>query len=185
VPISLGLVVSLIWTARLNRLDRRALGRIFTRRSIYALVALVVAVMVFQYVLEHVGAAGRIADELSRRHIPVTLVVALLPFIAGMVTGLAIGFVGVSFPIVIGLVAAMPGGPPLRPYAVLAYGCGHLGMMLSPLHLCHIVSNRYFRTPFGPVYRRLLPAAAALAVLLAGYFIALRAIMGGARPPLP
>ncbi|KPK50054.1 MAG: hypothetical protein AMK72_03100 [Planctomycetes bacterium SM23_25] len=177
VPIGLGLLVSLIWTARLNRLGGRGLAKVMATRSIYAMVGLVVAVMVFQYMLEDAEAARRIAAELSRQRIPVTLVVAVLPFVAGMVTGLAIGFVGVSFPIVVGLVAAMPGEVPLRPYAVLAYGCGHLGMMLSPLHLCHVVSNRYFNTTFGPVYRRILPPAAVLAALVGGYFAALRTIL--------
>ena len=37
---------------------------------------------------------------------PLVMVVVLLPFIAGMITGLAVGFVGTSFPIVLGLIAA-------------------------------------------------------------------------------
>lgn len=61
--------------------------------------------------------------------------------------------------------------------AVLAYGCGHLGMMLSPLHLWHVVSNRYFNTTFGPVYRRIVPPAAVLAALVGGYFAALRTLL--------
>jgi hypothetical protein len=50
-------------------------------------------------------------------------------------------------------------------------------MMLSPLHVCHIVSNRYFNTSFGPVYRRILPSVALLGALEAGYFLLLRAVM--------
>ena len=108
---------------------------------------------------------------------PVVLMVVILPFVAGMVTGLAIGFVGTSFPIVLALAGA--DGAAVRPYAVLAYGCGHIGMMLSPLHVCHVVSNRYFKTSFGPVYRRILPSVALLGALEAGYFLLLRVLMGG------
>ncbi|KKM12967.1 hypothetical protein LCGC14_1719560, partial [marine sediment metagenome] len=60
------------------------------------------------------------------------------------------------------------------PYAVLAYASGHLGMMLSPLHLCHIVSNRFFDTPYGPVYRRIIPAGIIMAVLAGAYFAVLQ-----------
>ena len=127
--------------------------------------------------LAEVGAAGRIAEELERMHMPIVLVVALLPFVAGMVTGLAVGFVGTSFPIVLGLVAALGPDVSVRPYAALAYGFGHMGQMLSPLHVCHILSNRYFKTNFGPVYRHILPAAAVMGALDIAYFIALQAMM--------
>ena len=50
-------------------------------------------------------------------------------------------------------------------------------MMLSPIHLCYVVSNRYFETPFGPVYRRLwLPAAITGSVAVV-YFVLLRALI--------
>ncbi len=176
-PITLGLAASLLWTARRNRLGLAGAKALLGSGSIYKLVLLVTAVMVFQHVLKEVGAAGEIARELKGMHVPLLVVVAALPFIAGMVTGLAIGFVGASFPIVVELVGAMPGGPALRPFAALAYACGHLGMMLSPLHLCHVLSNRYFKTPFAPVYRHILPAAGIMAALAAAYFVVLRLAM--------
>jgi hypothetical protein len=132
--------------------------------------------MVFQGVLERVQAAPRIAAELQAAHVPAILAVVSLPFIAGMVTGLAFGFVGVSFPIVLGILGAMSIGSP-APYIALAYACGHLGQMLSPIHLCYVVSNRYFKTSFGPVYRHIVPPALATAVLTALYFLILRAAL--------
>ncbi len=177
VLVTLGLLASLIWTARLNRLGWRKLASIFGRRSIYALTVLVVTVMVFQYTLKKLGAAEMIHEELAAVNVPVVLMVVILPFVAGMVTGLAIGFVGTSFPIVLALAGA--DGAAVRPYAVLAYGCGHIGMMLSPLHVCHVVSNRYFKTSFGPVYRRILPSVVLLGALEVGYFLLLRVLMGG------
>ncbi len=179
VPVTAGLLVSLLWTARLHRLEAGKVRAILTTRSIYSLVGLVVSVMVFQHVLKEVGAAPRIGAGLKALHVPVVVVVMALPFVGGMVTGLAIGFVGTSFPIVLALVAALPGAPAMRPYAVLAYGCGHLGMMLSPLHLCHVLSNRYFNTTFGAVYRRILAPAALLGALEGAYFVALRLLLGG------
>ena len=49
--------------------------------------------------------------------------------------------------------------------------------MISPLHLCHILSNRYFKTAFGPVYRYILPSAAVTLALSAAYFIVLRLLI--------
>jgi hypothetical protein len=106
------------------------------------------------------------------------LVVMILPFVAGLVTGLAIGFVGSSFPIVLPLAGAtIPAGADafglMSAYIALAYAFGHLGQMMSPLHVCHVVSNKYFRTGFGPVYRELVPSAVLTAGLAVGYFATL------------
>jgi len=176
-PVAAGLAVSIVWTAAMKRMSRRTLAGIFSRRAIYMMAVLVVSVMIFQYVLERVKAPEQIAAELEALRVPLVLVVGILPFIAGMVTGLAIGFVGTSFPIVLGLVAAT-GETSMVPYVPLAYAFGHLGQMLSPLHLCHVVSNEYFKTSFGPVYRQMLPSAALTAMLGVAYFVVLRAIMG-------
>ena len=164
-----GLIVSLAWTARRNRMPARD---VFGGRKVWLMAVLVLAVMVFQHTLKSVGAAGRIGEELQALRVPVAAVVMALPLLAGMVTGLAVGFVGTSFPIVLAAVAAVPDAP-MRPYVVLAYAFGHLGQMLSPLHLCHVMSNKYFQTRFAPVYRYLLPAAGLAAGLELAYFLAL------------
>ncbi len=177
IPMILGLVVSLFWTIKTSGIEHQPLLKIFTHKSIYKLVALIVSVMIFQELLARVDAAPKIAEELKSIHVPVVLVVMILPFIAGMVTGVAMGFVGISFPIVLGLVTTMPGGPSIRPYVALAYAWGHLGQMMSPLHICHIVSNEYFGTTFGPSYRNILPAGITMAVLGTTYFAILNFVL--------
>ncbi len=177
VPLIVGLMTSLLWTMRMNRLTRREVGKIMASRSIYALAWLVICVMTYREMLSSVAAAPKIAKELADLHVPAAVVVAILPFIAGMVTGLAVGFVGVSFPIVMGVIAALPEGEPARPYMVFAYACGHLGQMMSPLHLCQIVSNRFFKTTYTSLYRYILPSAAVTLTLAIAYFLILRLCM--------
>jgi len=169
-PVIMGLLVSITWTALSNRVSPFAAVRIFARKNVLDMGLLVAAVMIFQYMLELVGANQRIAHELLALRVPVFLVVMILPYIAGLVTGMAVGFVGTSFPIVLALVAALPGNVSLFPYVALAYGFGHLGQMSSPIHLCLIVSNRYLKTDFAPVYHRLIPSLVITALLLLVYF---------------
>ena len=80
------------------------------------------------------------------------------------------GFVGTAFPFVIALLHASGSG--LTPLATLslAYGCGYVGLLLSPVHLCLLLSREYFNAPFRGVYR-LLAAPTLLVFLfaLAGY----------------
>lgn len=177
-PLALGLIVSLVWTICLHRMSARQAAAVLRRSSIYTLAAAVIAVMVFWQSIQHVEAAGLIARELADLHVPVAIVVAVLPLIAGLTTGLAVGFVGTSFPIVVAMVAAMPDGSSVRPYVALAYAFGHLGQMLSPLHICQIVSNEYFQASSRAVYRLILPSAGAMAAVAVAYFLLLRLITG-------
>ena len=174
----LGLVASLLWTVRMNRLRTPAFAAIFSGKSIYMMALIVIAVMVFAYTVEAIEAAEEIASELRLRHVPGLLVVALLPFIAGLVTGLGVGFVGASFPIVVPLAAIMANHGSTPPYVMLAYACGHMGMMLSPMHLCQVVSNQYFKTSFVAMYRHIVWPMVATLALAAAYFFVLRMIVG-------
>jgi hypothetical protein len=127
-------------------------------------------VMLFKHMLDCSDLLGDAARQLNAARVPAMLAVMLLPFVAGMVTGLAVGFIGTSFPFVIALMHAPASG--ITPLATLflAYGCGYIGLLLSPVHLCMILSREYFQAPFNGVYR-LLAAPCLLVFLfaLAGY----------------
>ena len=172
--LSAGLVASIMWTACLNRLSAGQAAKAFVHASVLKLAAVVVSVMVFQHMWSSVAAAAGIARELRDLHVPVMLVAMALPFVAGLVTGLAIGFVGTSFPIVLNVVVAAGDGGDLRAYVALAYAFGHLGQMASPLHVCYFVSNEHFGTSFAAVYRRIAPAVIATAALACAYFAVLK-----------
>ena len=174
VPIGLGMLISLIWTIRLNRLGGAALRNAFSDKRVYTMALLVISVMVFKHMLTCADATGRISVELADVNVPIIAVIAILPFIAGMVTGIAAGFVGTSFPIVMGLI---PASEAIPPYIALAFFFGHMGQMLSPMHLCLILSNRHFKTGFGPVYRIIIPPIILAGILAVGYFLVLRAIL--------
>jgi hypothetical protein len=124
-------------------------------------------VVVFQLMLEDSALLPQASAELVASGIPLPGVVAILPFIAGLVTGIAVGFAGTAFPIVTGLLEAEGSGlTPLSTLA-LAFGFGYAGMMLSPVHLCLVLTREYFDAPLAVLYRHLAPCvAAALAAAL-------------------
>jgi hypothetical protein len=119
-------------------------------------------VLIFKFMLGASGLLPRAGDELMESGIPVVAAVALLPFVAGLVTGIALGFTGTAFPLVVGLLNAEGSG--LTPLATLflAYSFGYMGMMLSPVHLCLVVTKDYFGSRLTAVYRWLWPCAASV-----------------------
>ena len=142
---------------------------LLNRRAVAVLLS-VLGVMIFKHMLECSGLLGEAAGQLNEAHVPAMLAVMLLPFVAGLVTGLTVGFVGTSFPFVVALMHAPASH--LSPLATLflAYGCGYAGLLLSPVHLCLLLSRDYFQAPFAGVYRLLTPPTLLVVFAsLAGY----------------
>jgi len=131
-------------------------------------------VMVFQALLDSSGLVPQAGLELVGGGFPLPIVVALLPLVAGFVTGVASGFAGAAFPLVVGLMET--GGSGLTPLATLAlaFGFGYAGMMLSPVHLCLILTRNYFDAPMAFIYRHFLPCVASLMAAAAVMFWVLR-----------
>jgi hypothetical protein len=71
---------------------------------------LIFTIMIFKGVLADSRAALQIRrSDLLDYRIPVFLVILILPFLSGLITGLALAYVGISFPLIIPL---FQGGPP-------------------------------------------------------------------------
>jgi hypothetical protein len=114
-------------------------------------------VMIFQALLETSGLLPQTARQLTETHVPLTVIIGFLPFLAGLVTGIAIGYAGTAFPLIVGLMAVE--GTGLTPIStlVLAFTMGYVGMMLSPVHLCFVLTREYFTASYVKVLQYLLP----------------------------
>ncbi len=163
-PILLALVLSGAWLFAYRGLTWRVLWRLTATKQILSMLFLVVGLMVFQEVLDRGGAVAALQSEFEENHIPLLIIICALPLVAGLVVGIAVGFVGVSFPLVILLVnefvplaeGSFPASDRL-PYYTLAYTMGYVGMMLSPVHLCLVITSEYFKAQMWRVYLYLIP----------------------------
>jgi len=136
--------------------------------SIRALL-LVAGIMVFQEVLRATGALAGISGFFVTSQLPIPLLVALIPFIAGVMTGLTVGYVGITFPLLLPL---MGSGQPNLWLEALAFASGFAGVMLSPVHLCLVLTREYFEADTALVYHRLMvPSVVVLAAVLVPYLI--------------
>jgi len=151
--------------------------KIITSRNTYKLTLLVVLILVYGAFIQYPLSDGSVImthmrTELESWGIPVFFMIMLIPFISGMTTGVAVGFVGASFPIVMSLIGPDPGMGELLSTVVLAYGSGYVGMILSPVHVCLIVSNEHFNTRLSDsILRMIKPCLVVLSGSLVMHFI--------------
>jgi integral membrane protein (TIGR00529 family) len=88
----------------------------------------------------------QIRSELDLFGIPLVALIVLIPFISGLTTGLTVGYIGASFPVIIRLIGTEPSSAVLFSTVILGHTSGFLGMIFSPIHVCLIVTNEYFKT---------------------------------------
>nr|WP_281412600.1 DUF401 family protein [Geomobilimonas luticola] len=124
-------------------------------------VFLVLGIMVFQETLQVTGALDGVSRFFTSSGLPPILIIVAIPFLAGLMTGLTIAYVGITFPLLLPL---MGGATPSLGLLALAFGSGFAGVMLSPLHLCLVLTREYFNADMAKVYHRLwVPSALVLA----------------------
>jgi integral membrane protein (TIGR00529 family) len=112
-------------------------------------ILMVIGIMVFKGMLGASGAIEALPAYFRQSGLPTGLVFFVLPFIVGLLTGLTVGFVGVTFPIIM----AMMGGSPDLGVITFAFASGFAGVMLSPTHLCLLLTIRYFNADVAGTYR--------------------------------
>jgi integral membrane protein (TIGR00529 family) len=126
------------------------------------IVFMTAGIMVFKGMLEATGAIDALPLFFRESGMPTTVIFFALPFLVGLLTGLTVGFVGATFPIIM----AMTGGHPDPGVVTFAFASGFAGVMLSPTHLCLTLTLQYFKADMAGTYRYLyLPV---LLVFLAG-----------------
>jgi hypothetical protein len=158
-----GLVISLgiIWKVSRQDKDFRLFQNVMSEKTANVVFTLG-GVMIFQAMLDASGLLPLASKQLSDSMVPLEFVIAFLPFLAGLVTGIAIGFAGPAFPLVVGLMGSNPDLSQAS-VLVLAFSMGYAGMMLSPVHLCYILTRRYFFAGLFQSYIYIFPCVLAVA----------------------
>jgi len=163
VTLILSLVATIVLTMGLNGIALGKLGHILRERIPWETIAVLFGALIFRRVLESSGAIHAVSDALARSGVPVVAIAFLVPFIAGLLTGISIGAFSIGFPVILPLVTA--DGAAIAPgWAAWVMAGGFLGVMCSPLHLCLSLTRVYFEAEWAPVYRRIIPSSLGVAV---------------------
>ncbi|MBN1533050.1 MAG: DUF401 family protein [Spirochaetes bacterium] len=173
-PMIIGIFLAQVWLQAARPVSIRQWKGMLLSAEMLKLLLVVLSILVYGSFIEAAlpdgsTLVGHMRDELGSVGVPVMAIIIAVPFLSGLSIGLAIGFVGASFPIVMSLIGSDPAPAVLLSTTVLAFGAGYTGMILSPVHICLIVSNDHFGTDLAESILGLLPAASLLmgsAVLL-------------------
>lgn len=119
------------------------------------MILVVLGIMVYKEMLYASSLVTTFALGLMEMGIPLWLLLLILPFCVGMVTGVHTATVGIVIPIFLPLL----GQDVFLPGLSLIYVSSTLGYLISPLHLCLILTREYYKARFGGVYKYVAPVA--------------------------
>ncbi len=130
-------------------------------------IVIVFGTMLFKFTMENSGAVAHLSQYFTEKGIPILPILFILPFVSGLLTGITVGFVGGTFP----LILSLAGGANLN-QITFAFASGFVGVLLSPVHLCFVLTREYFKADIAGMYRKTIPGCA---IIMAGaltlYFI--------------
>lgn len=162
----LAVLIALIAVVAVERPPVKSVLRSVRKGLSYKLILLVYGVLSFQAVLEMSGGIESIPRLATVYNLPPELIIFLVCFSVGVLTGMVSAYVGLGYAILAGFLYQ----PVLNPANImLAYLSGFIGIMLSPTHLCLIFTIEYFGADLLRVYRTL--AWPLLLLGLGGYML--------------
>lgn len=123
----------------------------------WKLFANVLSILLFIQILDTTGLLAQIVSAFESSALPIPVIIAVISFLVGMLTGLSQGHVAIVMPIV----AALSMGD--LTLAGIAMVFGVAGQMITPTHVCLTITVDYFKSDF---FKTLGPVALTQLVLL-------------------
>jgi hypothetical protein len=121
------------------RLRAAQIGEMFKKSFHTKLLLGLLSIFFFQQVLSVTGSVNEIVDLLRQSGVSPAVLITIITLTVGLLTGQMTSFVAITFPIV-NVIA--PGDINL---VTIGYVMGVVGTMLSPAHLCLVVTLDYFK----------------------------------------
>lgn len=114
---------------------------------------LIAGIMIFKRMLEATCIIIIIPEFFTGLGIPPLVVLFIIPFFVGILTGISSATVGICFPVLLPFMVVQ--NEVNLNYAMLAFVGAYIGMMISPVHLCLVVTKDYFKADLAKIYKLL------------------------------
>ena len=170
-PVWMSLVVGILATFALGRVGPRSASRMVVTGFSLEIVLSAVSMLYLRDMIMASGSVASLFDAVIASGVPVLAVAMIVPMMIGAVSGSPSMGVGIGFPILLPLF----GAPNIHYTSIVFLGitCTYI---TSPLHLCTVLTNAYFKSDMNKVIRYLAPSSAALYVVGLAYHLLLNGV---------
>ncbi len=139
----------------------KKIPEIFRKTVDLKIILLVIGVLIYKNAIEMSGASQAFYEEVITLSNPYIAGFAL-PFVIAFATGIELSYTSVALPLLTSFTGTVN---VVEKNLFVVFLGGILGVLLSPMHLCLVLSAKYFKARLYLVYRYLIPASL-IAVLI-------------------
>ncbi|MDH5375065.1 MAG: DUF401 family protein [Candidatus Bathyarchaeota archaeon] len=135
----------------------------FRNWAIYGITLAAYGAFLLRNVVEAIGISEIFGAFVANGSVDILLLLTVIPAVLGFFVGSPLGGVAISYSILAGVLSFTP-----KSAALLSIST-YLGYVISPTHLCLVLTADYFKCPLGKLYKYLIPSLAfslATAILL-------------------
>jgi integral membrane protein (TIGR00529 family) len=168
VPIWAALILGVCIVFLIKKVPVRAALEMAWKGVRWDIALAVVSMLYFRQIISSTGSVATLFETVMGFGVPLLLILIAVPFLVGTISGTPTMGIGIVFPLLVPLT-----GPSGIQLVSLIYAGIISGYIASPLHLCLILTNSYYRSELGRVYRYLVPSAVALFAVVMVYRLAL------------
>jgi integral membrane protein (TIGR00529 family) len=110
------------------------------------------AILYFRYIVTGSGSVESLFDYIAGFNIPLIAIFIVVPVLVGAISGTPTMATGILLPLFLPLCSGSIN------LISLVYSGLIAGYIASPMHLCLVLTNSYYKSELGKVYRYLVPA---------------------------
>ena len=151
--LSLVIVIFSLFLLNINKLSLKMLKEIIRNYVDLSVVILIAGIMIFQRMLQVSGGIEVIPEVFAKLGIHPFIILFSIPFFIAIITGISSAAIGIGLPILLPIIVQ---GEVNLYYAMLTYAGAFMGVMLSPVHLCLVVTRNYFKSDLNQIYKMLI-----------------------------
>ena len=120
-------------------------------------------IIIFRGIFELSGSSNNISNIIMNMPFPPIILIILIPMILGILTGYNLGAVALSYPLVepfFGLT-----GINIIGLTSVIFISSLVGYLISPIHLCNVLSSEYLKTDTTRMYKMYIPSSLFILVI--------------------
>ncbi len=169
-PFAIGFCLGSVLCLCMNDVSLGTARDILASSRTLGILRVVIAIFMFKAVMIQSGVMQSVGLIMHNSLLALFLACIVLPLVGGMFTGIMVGLVGITFPILIPLVQQAGVWDDRLAWLGMAMMFGYIGQMISPIHVCLVVTCSFFDVPLFGVMRRVGWPCLFLALIAVGWF---------------
>jgi len=166
IPIWAGLIVGIVMIFILKQVSLKNVIQMVKEGIRWDIAISIIAIFYLRYIIIAAGSISDLFQIISNAGVSLTVIVITIPLIIGALSGTPTMGLGIVFPLLI---------PQFEISSIhvisIIYAGIIAGYLASPMHLCLILTNSYYKSRLRKVYHYIIPSIAVLYSIIVIYHL--------------